>query len=310
MRAHLLLLAPLALGAAACQSNTMHLEYRSTLWNETRGVVLYAGEVDRGHGAMLDTTCEFDLVSGAVTGDLDLPTSSEVVSDVMRNTVLARSAEGVHVIRDLFWEQDEDLITAGVIDAAFGQVGPLALTRVAGDCAVVDHSGPARALGACSSEAQLLTEPVSDRAWLLDQGVISEITDVGLVEVAVADHATVDLTTDTLLVASGTRLERRTLDGLRVWSLPLPARVTSLEDLGEFNGAAVVTADQELVLVDGMGQEAAVLRLPEPAHVTASANGRNLALATGEQVNFYQVQDGPPGVGRASDAPVENDFED
>lgn len=301
-----LILASLAFGAVACSSDSMHLEYRSTLWNETRGVV-YSGDGWSGHAAMLDTTCQFDTWSGFVTGDVDLPTDAEVVSEGRGGMVLARTAEGIHTIRDLTWSPDQDVLMEGVVDAAFGATGPIALVENGGDCNVV-WSGTDTTVavpGACAGD--LLSSPAEDRAFLVANGILSEVRSTGLVDLAPADHAVMGADLETVFISDGDTVSLLSLDGALRWQESLGDVVVSLDDMGSLGGVAVVTEDARITLMDGDGGTRASGTLPETADVVVSDSGRDLSLVLGDQVNFYGVEDGPQ---RLSVEPPENPFSD
>lgn len=301
-----LILASLAFGAVACSSDSMHLEYRSTLWNETRGVV-YSGDGWSGHAAMLDTTCQFDTWSGFVTGDVDLPTDAEVVSDGRDGAVLARTAQGIHTIRDLSWNPNEDVLLDGVVDAAFGATGPVALVEQAGSCEVVWTSTgtSVEAPGACAGD--LISSPAQDRTFLVANGLLSEVTTGGLVDLAPATLASMGGDDNAVFVADGDAVSLLSLDGELRWQEDLGAPVRSLDDMGALGGVAVVTEDARITLLDSSGGSRATGLLPEDADVVVSGTGRDLSLVLGDQVNFYGVEDGPQ---RLSVEPPENPFSD
>jgi hypothetical protein len=305
-----LTLTALALGAAACGGDGLHLEYQSTLWNETRGVVLYDGDTARGHAAMLDTTCEFDVESGMVIGDVDLPGDSEVVSDVFQSQVLARSVEGLHTIVNGQWFTSQDIALEGVVDAAYGDLGPVALTRAGGECAVVWTGTQAQLdIGSCGLQASLHADPNTGDAFLVDAGIVSRVSPDGLTELSTGELAAVNVSTGALFVADGGVLSSIDYQGAVRWSEEVGS-ILSLDDMGALGGAAVVTVDRELVLFGADGAVRDSVNLPQVGEVVVSNRGRDLGLVLPDQVNFFDVAEGNSPFKVYTNTPVENPFSD
>lgn len=305
-----LTLAALALSTAACSGDAVHLEYQSTLWNETSGVVMH-DDTARGHGSMLETTCEFDMATGTVTGDVDLPTSGEVISDVVDGAVLAHSPTGIHTIRDLTWNPAEDILMDGVVDAAFAVSGPVALRHGDAGCEVVwTDSDVAVPVGACSSGAELLADPSSDVAFLSDNGIVSLVEPGGITELTTGQDIAFNPVSGALFVASADELRRLDMTGAEVWTTSLDDRAFDMADMGERGGVAVVTANRTLTIFGEDGTTRSSNDLPSTAKVVSNNSGRDLSLVLPDQVNFFKVEDGPKRVSVVTNTPVENPFSD
>ncbi|MFK7928612.1 MAG: hypothetical protein AB8H79_10525 [Myxococcota bacterium] len=303
-------LAFLALGTVACSGDAVHLEYQSTLWNETSGVVMH-DDTARGHGSMLETTCEFDMSSGAVTGDVDLPTAGEVVSDVVDGAVLAHTSAGLHIIRGLEWDPNEDIALGGVVDAAFSGDGPVALVQGDSSCSVVwTDSDLSVDVGACGPNAELLADPSNGVAFLADGGLVSRVDVDGLTELAAGDAVAFNPTTGMLFVASGDKLAQLDATGAELWSTGLSDTIYDMTDLGARGGVAVVTSDRSLQIIGEDGGVRSTNALPASAKVVSNNSGRDLSLVLPDQVNFFRVEDGPKRMSVVTNTPVENPFSD
>ncbi|MFT7519848.1 MAG: outer membrane protein assembly factor BamB [Kiritimatiellia bacterium] len=307
----ILTLTALALGAAACSSAEVHLDYQSTLWSETRGLVLH-DEGDLGHAAMWDTTCEFDVNTGEVTGDVDLPTNSESVLDTLDGKVLARSSQGLHTVAGTQWLQGQD-VALNTLTGAMTHAGPVALIRDGDACDVLWTATGASQTLACGLDAQLAADRATGNVFVTSQGELTLVTPDDVTHLASdVGQGAWNATTGQFYAASadGLTLAALDTDGAEMWTMDLSDSVRSMDDLGTRGGVAVVTNGNDLYLIDDIGQVRAHDRMPSPADITVSNDGRNLALVLPDQANFFDINDGPKRITFYTDTPAENPFAD
>jgi hypothetical protein len=305
---HKLTLALAIFAAAGCSTDTVSVEYQSTLWSETRGLVLHEGGI--GHAAMWDTTCEFDATTGELTLDYDLPSDDETIHDVRDGMVIGRSDMGVHFIDGAGYQEALDVDMVGVHDVRLIDGGVVALRDHTDGCAVEwAHSGgrTVTTIGDqwCDSAAAFTADPVSGKAFVTLRGDVIGVDDDGAeVLFSGADQVHWDPTYNRLyagMTGSGT-VAALDIDGGVEWEIDLGSSLHDLDDMGTFGGVAVMTgegANGDLLVLSGEdGSERASIKTPGRADIVVSEDGRTLGIVEEWEVYFYDVREGrnPPTI--------------
>lgn len=299
-------LALLILAACSPTDDASDFAYETTFNKRTNGVILHE-DGDSGHAGMFGTNCPFDVESGAVTGDYDLPGSDEEIQDgepteVGEITFTAVQPDVVHVVDKTGGEYTViPLETPGVSEARLAWDGIVYLDAA---CRVkqVDLAGTATvtyALDGCS-DADIEVDPTDGSGIVATLGHTAHFANGELTPLEVqGDMVAYDGWSDLYYLAErgAPTLTAITPEGQVVWSVQAPYPITSLDDAGMLESAAVV-----LERPDGRGEiaffDAAAGDLtrrgvtPSPADdLAVSDSGTTLALVRPEQSFFFRLID-------------------
>ena len=299
-------LAPVALVLAACADpiEAPAIRHESTLQQQTRGLVLHDDGL-RGHAGMFATNCPFETVRGSVTGDYDLPDEDEEVQDGGESTMgpetvvlglsdvvwMLEKSTGDYVKQEVRWD--------GIRQARLTSEGLAGLVDTDGGCAVEWQVGD-EVVGRLPLES---CDRGFDAAW--DETVV-----VGgdPVVIGLPDGSAIETEEAGRLVAwddvlglayvarpDGDEVAAVRPDGTRAWKTTVDGGVKALAAAGA-QAAAVVTLQRDdgtgaIAWLDGAsGAVLSELATPSPAPaVTASKNGRRLALVLDGEAHFYSV---------------------
>lgn len=306
-------LVPLMAIAMATACNTGgELRYASTLTSQTRGLALSESGID-AHVGMIGTTCTIDVNWGCPTSDADLPSDEERVLDHHDGVTLGSSPTALHIIRDAAWQSDLDIAMPGVKAAVLRDDGPLMLAGGT-ECALhigdTTISAPA---SACADDAMVSFDREGGSAFVADgQGVI-HVSDAGVETLAErGDLVAYDRAASVVYVASTGSHEVQALrtNGAQAWSIATDGPITSLTNRGTHGQLLVMTEVDgfgQLELHDGVtGDMVGAYKVPSAeCLLTSSENGGTIACQRGEDINFYELDEGIDGP-IIDDTPPEN----
>lgn len=302
-------LAPaIAVLTLACSptSDATDFEYETTFNKRTNGLILHE-DGESGHAGMFGTNCPFDTRSGMVTGDYDLPGRDEEIQDgepteVGELTFTAVQPDVVHVV-----DKTDDTYTVIELDAPAVSEARLVhdgIVFLDGACRIkrldlLGQTTATYALDGCD-DADIEVDPSDGSGVIASLGNTAFFDAGALMPLEVqGDMVAYDAHAD--LYYLGTRgqptLTAVAPSGQIAWSVETPYPVTSLDDAGYLESAAVVLARP-----DGRGEiaffDAAAGDLirrgttPSPADdLAVSDSGTVLALVRPEQSFFFRLVD-------------------
>jgi hypothetical protein len=272
----------------------LEFTHLSTMESKTRGVVLM-DDGQRGHGAMVGTTCRFDTLNGWLIDDFDLPTRDDRVTDTLHGDVLGTNPEGVYEVRSL------DFLTAGdVRDARFTTDGIVTVEGVGDSCAVswahgarqpappaVCDAGPGAITVVRATGAVVVATP--EQTVVVDADGARGLADA-------ADFAVYDKRSGLVYLAMEGQSEVRAvdLDGELAWHTDVGGGVTAMQQMGKRNKVVVMVEDGDgtrMVVLDGpTGEEALEVEAPgADVELSVSDDGSTLAVTLPNRVFFYDV---------------------
>lgn len=296
---------------AACTPN--ELTYRSTLDSQTRGVALSDNGLD-AHVGMIGTTCTIDTNWGCPTSDADLPSDEEMVLDHFRGDTLGSSPEAVHIIRAAAWQADLDIAVPGVKAAVLRSDGPMMVAGDATTCSL--HVGGVTVAapgGACADDASIDFDRDGGVAFVATRDGVVSVSDLGSESLAAAaDLVSFDAVSNLVYVATaGDRVVQALRpDGTQAWSVQTDGPISSIAARGSHGQVLVMTevdAFGQLDLYSGVsGDKVNDYSLPDAqCNLISSDNGGTVACQRGEDVNFYELDEGMEGA-VIDDTPPEN----
>lgn len=281
--------------AMACQpADPLEFTHLSTMQSKTRGVVLM-DDGQRGHGAMVGTTCRFDTLNGWLIDDFDLPSRDDRVTDTLHGQVLGTNPDGVYDVRNL-----DFIPAAGVHDARFTEAGVVLVGSGDGGCTVSWDDGRATAApsGVCDADAGAITVVRDSGALVVATSDSTVVVDAdGARELAeAADFAVYDKRTGLVYLAMEGLSEVRAvdLDGQLVWFTDVGGAVTAMQQMGKRQKVVVMVEDGDttrMVVLDGpSGDEEVDVEAPgSDVELSVSDDGTTLAVTLPSEVFFYDI---------------------
>lgn len=299
-------IAMLTLAACAPNEDASDFEYQTTFNKRTNGLILHE-DGDSGHAGMFGTNCPFDTRSGNVTGDYDLPGTDEDIQDgepteVGDLTFTAVQPDVTHVVDKTDGHYTHiPLETPGVSEARLVWDGVVYLDDA---CRVkqldlVGQETMSYALDGCA-EADIEVDPTDGSGVVATLGHTAFFANGELTPLEVqGDMVAYDPWSDLYYLAARgtTTLSAVTPEGSLAWSIEVPHPITSLDDAGMLEAAAVVLerpdGKGEIVFYDAQAGDLARRGVtPSPADdLAVSDNGSTLALVRPEQSFFFRLID-------------------
>lgn len=263
----------------------------ATLPAATDGVVLWP-DGETAEAAMADQVCTVDLREGDVLGDIDPSHGPEQLLDGDGERSLVR-AEGA-----LYTLPSGDHVADEVLDARLIHTGLRALISHEGQCAVTDGTTAVMIPETrCDGAVDFDVDPASGTAWIADGHSLSVLSEDGQFtrrDRVHAERVRWDAASGSVLITeAGATLSRLEVDGQRTWSVTLNGPILDLE-LSTAAGVAAVMIDEpagaRLQIIDvESGEVVGEHPLPGVADVTLSEAGDRMALATDDEVLFYEL---------------------
>lgn len=304
MRHFVPVLAVLAVGCAP--QDASDFEYETTFAKQTRGLILHE-DGESGHAGMFGTNCPFDVESGQVTGDYDLPDQDEEIQDgeptEMGDITFTAVTEGVvHVVDK----------TGGMYTHEPVAVPGAQEARLAWDTVVVlddrcrlkqfDFFGEtvdSIPLDGCA-DADVEVDPDTATGVVASLGNTVRFDANGAHPLPVeGDMVAYDAFGDRYYLGTkgDTTLSAVSSSGELLWSIETPWPVTALDDAGMLESVAVVMERRdgrgEIGFFEGTAGDrtAAGITPSAAADLAVSNNGRTLALVRSEQSFFFRLLD-------------------
>lgn len=300
MRSALALL-PVTLLAGACASDTdVGFSLRAVLDAETSGVrILDDGSI--GHAAMIDQLCTFDVEAGSVIDDVDLGAGQEVLLDATGQTALAKVADSVHRVGPT--GEVESSLNLRALDARLYGSQTVALVEHPEGCAVawIDEQVNAWAVPgtSCLGDVGFDVDRGTGAAWLADGDSLTRISPDGQftrIDDAGADLVVWDASTGGAIIGARGEgwVQAVRADGEATWTRSFDGGLTDLDTAGSAELVAVMAAQDGAGALEVVSAPSGDLthrfRLPEPAGLAFSSEGRDLGLVTDDSVYLYDVE--------------------
>ena len=310
-----------AISMMACSTPDAMFEHQGQIMAEANGVVL-SSNGDEGIAGMFGTTCAFNTANGTLGEDFDLPSEDEVVDDVNDvGLVLSHSSTGIHELEPFgrgfedeeappTWQFDpgadaefSTVEVEGVILARYVGDVVFALVRSGEECDGVwieeTPSSTRLPMDACEALAGVAVNADMKRVYLATPtGMMSVSTEgVSTVSDAALSHLSFDASLESLyaLNDAGTVLIAMDTAGTVQWEKALEGEATALSHLGPVGRVVVMESDGvhggTLTVHDGVTSEL-VTDLHTPSAglaLTASANGKSLAITVEQYIHLFQV---------------------
>ncbi len=277
------------------------LGYRSTLRVPALGLALY-DDGGAGRAGMYATSCPFDTTSGNVTGDYDVDSDQETVTDAGESTLGGESAlliepNGIHLI-DSTGDSDthESTPLVGALDARLSDFGPVVWLNQGSGCSVRWTSADAEVDVPCG---EAFDSTVDGTALILGDALVV-VTSEGKADTFSTAHGDLLAWDGTSLVAyvaqsGGDEVSAVELSGAIRWTTAVEGAVVALTDGGELGVALVSVAMDDgsgaMLFLDGLtGVIVDRVATPVPATGLAmSRDGTTAALVLPEETHFYGV---------------------
>ncbi|MCO4747119.1 MAG: PQQ-binding-like beta-propeller repeat protein [Proteobacteria bacterium] len=277
----------------ACSTDPdVHFTQLASLPATTDGVVLWP-DGETAEAAMADQVCTVDLHGGDILGDVDPSESREQLLDGDGTRSLVRAGGTLYLL------PSGEAVVDGALAARLVDSGVRALLSHDGECVVTDG---VTAVGIpetrCDGPVDFDVDPVSGTAWIADGHALSVLGPDGQFarrDGLRAERVRFDSASASVLITEdGNSLSRLDADGDRLWTVMMDGPILDLE-LSTRAGVAAVMVDEDqggrLQIVDAeSGDVVGEHPLPGTADVTLSEAGDRMALATEDEVLFYEVR--------------------
>lgn len=298
MKRHWMSICAVGALAAGCASE-VELEYQSTLFSETRGLVLHDSGTE-GHAAMWGTTCSFDVRTGEVLGDIDAPSETEEVHDVSNRQVLVNSPMGAFALEDEQWEATGTAIGTDARQVRFTETGVAALVQTTDRCSVTwadTENAEVVEVGTSCATDLFEVDPASGHSFVVADGQLLSVSSDGITELGEAPTTMAwNAATKRLFIGTEGVVQGLSASGDLEWEAPIAGgELYSMDDLGVTGAVAVTTrgSSASLTLLDGAtGDLLADLPTPDVGRVAASRSGEYLGLVLRNEAHFFRVTEG------------------